>query len=146
MEYSRKVKNYSNNLEEGVFFGYASIFNLEDSYEDIILNGAFKNISKQQNTIPLLWQHERGEVIGIVYDFREDYVGLYVEGQIDYTRYSKIYSFIRNNIINGLSIGYVVNDFTLDDKGRRVIKSLDLLEISVVLSPANKFANIIYCK
>lgn len=146
MEYSKVTENYSNDSEKGVFFGYASIFNLKDSYKDIILNGAFKNTTKHKNTIPLLWQHKNDEIIGVVYDFKEDYVGLYIEGQIDYKRYNKVYSFIKNSVINGLSIGYVVNDSTFDEKGRRIIKSLDLLEISIVLSPANKLANIIYCK
>ncbi len=144
MEY-KKIVNY-NTFEDGVFFGYVSIFTFEDSCEDIIINNAFKNNIKQKNIVPLLWQHKKDEVIGIVYNFKEDYMGLYVEGQINSKKYNKIYYFIKNNMINGLSIGYITNDFVFDKNGRRIIKSLDLIEISVVLSPANKFANIIYCK
>lgn len=122
MEY-KKIVNY-NTFEDGVFFSYVSIFNFEDSCEDIIINNAFKNNIKQKNIVPLLWQHKKDEVIGIVYNFKEDYMGLYVEGQINSKKYNKIYSFIKNNMINVLSIGYITNNFVFDKKGRRIIKSL----------------------
>jgi HK97 family phage prohead protease len=49
--------------ENGVFSGYASVFNIVDKQNDLILPGAFKkNLSK--NKIKLLWQHNPGEPIG----------------------------------------------------------------------------------
>ena len=75
-----------------------------------------------------------------------NYIGLYIEGKVNYVKYYKVYSLIKNNLLNGLSIGYIANKFTFDPKGRRIIKSLDLIEVSLVLSPANKLSNVIYCK
>ena len=46
-----------------MFSGYASVFNIVDKQNDLILPGAFKkNLSK--NKIKLLWQHNPGEPIG----------------------------------------------------------------------------------
>ena len=145
------VLSYKKSLEKntdeiGLFFGYASIFNLEDSCKDIIINKAFKDTITKNKTIPLLWQHDRNKIIGNIYNLREDYIGLYIEGKVNYVKYYKIYSLIKNNLLNGLSIGYIANKFTFNPKGRRIIKSLDLIEVSLVLSPANKLSNVIYCK
>lgn len=130
----------------GKFYGYASVFNIEDYYNDIILNGAFRETIKNKSDIALLWQHDQDNIIGKIDRLEEDYVGLYVEGQILVDKNNNIYNFIKNNIINGLSIGYRVKETEFDEKGRRIIKSIDLMEISVVSFPANKFSNIIYCK
>ncbi|GHU26728.1 hypothetical protein FACS1894152_1920 [Bacilli bacterium] len=135
--------------ESGKFYGYASVFNTEDSQGDIILNGAFHRTLKNNNeNIKLLLQHDRNSIIGETILLREDVVGLYVEGRIYLEKQLgwNTFCFTKNNLLSGLSIGYRVNDFNHDAKGRRVIKSLDLFEISIVSSPANRFSRIIYCK
>ncbi|WCR53931.1 MAG: hypothetical protein PG981_000953 [Wolbachia endosymbiont of Ctenocephalides orientis wCori] len=49
--------------ENGLFSGYASIFNIINKQNDLILPGAFKeNLNK--NKIKLLWQHNPSEPIG----------------------------------------------------------------------------------
>lgn len=142
MEY-KAIQNIKE--ENGIFYGYASVFNVEDSYNDIILNGAFKKSLKNKNIadIELLWEHDKQKPIGKFNIIREDSVGLYVEGKID--DISK-YSYIKSSFINGLSIGYKVDDCYFDDKGRRILKDVNLIEISVVNYPANKYSNISYCR
>lgn len=130
------------NNNEGFFCGYASVFNVTDSYNDIILNGAFKN-SIKQNNISLCWQHDINKVIGNITTLREDSVGLYIEGKIDT---ENIYKYVKSGLIYGLSIGYNVNKCHFDNKNRRVLEDIDLKEISIVYFPANKHANITYCK
>ncbi|MDR1498700.1 MAG: HK97 family phage prohead protease [Rickettsiales bacterium] len=132
---------------KGVFYGYASVFNVEDSHHDIILNGAFTNSLKTRcvNSVDLLWQHDSNNKIGKFSILREDPIGLYVEGKITEGN-DNIYSYVKSGFVNGLSIGYRVNDFYIDDNGRRIIKSLDLIEISIVNFPANKHSNITHCK
>lgn len=127
---------------DGFFCGYASVFNTVDSYNDIILNGAFIN-SIKNNNVKLCWQHNIDNVIGNIKILKEDSVGLYIEGKINK---KNIYSYVKNGIIDGLSIGYNVNKYHIDNKNRRVLEDIDLKEISIVSFPANKYANITYCK
>lgn len=129
-------------MNKNFFCGYASIFNVVDSYNDIILNGAFKN-SIKQNKINLCWQHDPTKIVGNINILCEDSVGLYLEGDI--TK-ENVYSYVKSGFVNGLSIGYNVNRCYTDKKNRRIIEEIDLKEISIVQFPANKHANITYCK
>ena len=53
--------------EEGVFAGYASVFNVVDSQKDMILPGAFfKTLQRGKQEIKLLWQHQMNEPIGVI--------------------------------------------------------------------------------
>ena len=140
---------FSNYNKNAIFRGYASIFNIKDSYNDVITNSAFKNsLLKGIKNIPLLWQHNQDKQIGYFNNIIEDFVGLYVEGVIENINKEnkEIYSFIKNNIVNGLSIGYTVNDFKIDKKNRRVLTNINLKEISIVSFPANKLSSITYCE
>ena len=58
---------------------------------------------------------------------------------------SKAYDLIKSKAVNGLSIGYKVNDFEYDQNTRK-LKDIELFEISIVTFPANKYSNITYCK
>jgi HK97 family phage prohead protease len=133
---------------KGRFYGYASVFNVEDSYGDIILNGAFSKTLENLGKIRLLWQHHSDYVIGEIEVLREDVVGLYIVGKIhlDSELGSRLYCYVMNNIINGLSIGYRVDSCTFDANDRRIIRAISLFEISIVTLPANKFCEIISCK
>jgi HK97 family phage prohead protease len=127
------------------FYGYASVFNVRDSYNDIVLPTAFKNSLKLKEikNIKLLWQHNRQKPIGYFINMYEDQIGLFVEGEFD--NYNA-YNLVRNNLISGLSIGYKIKNCEVDAKNRRILKDLDLMEISVVSFPANKHSKITYCK
>ncbi|WP_340619194.1 HK97 family phage prohead protease, partial [Xenorhabdus entomophaga] len=70
----------------GEFEGYGSVFGVKDSYDDIVLPGAFANTLKQWNekgSLPaLLWQHRMDEPIGIYTEMKEDETGLYLRGRL----------------------------------------------------------------
>lgn len=67
--------------ENGVFSGYASVFNIVDKQNDLILPGAFKsNLNKSQ--IKLLWQHNPSEPIGNITDICENDIGLYITAHL----------------------------------------------------------------
>ncbi|MDR3079077.1 MAG: HK97 family phage prohead protease [Rickettsiales bacterium] len=134
--------------ESGKFYGYASVFNVEDSQGDIVLSGAFSKTLKASRDIRLLFQHSQTDELGKITLLREDAVGLYVEGRISTEgRLGRsVYSYAKSNLLNGLSIGYSVENSYFDGRGRRVIRSLNLLEISLVSFPANRFSRIIHCK
>lgn len=97
----------------------------------------------------MLWQHSQDKPIGYFEVIKEDSIGLYVEGQImlDIQQGLEAYNLIKSGSVSGLSIGYRVNDSEYDVKtGNRIIKDIDLFEISVVTFPANQYSNITYCK
>ena len=67
-----QVKSIENN---GEVSGYASVFNVVDSYGDIIEHGAFKTAvdNFKNGKIPkLLWQHNVDFPIGVVEEMTED--------------------------------------------------------------------------
>ena len=123
--------------------GYASVFNVLDECNDIILPGAFKEASSKDTK--LLWQHDFTKPIGKIIDLYEDSYGLFVKAKIinQLTLGQEVISLIKQKIINGLSIGYKVNIKSINKEGRRAIHKLNLWEISIVTFQANKLAHII---
>lgn len=129
--------------ENGYFTGYASVFDNADSQRDVILAGAFASAAGKPNKIKLLWQHDVIQPIGKVEYVEEDDYGLYVEALLllDVQKGREAYSLLKNKAISGLSIGYNVKDSIYDyDSGLRLIRSIDLYEISLVTFPANEMA------
>src|SRR5262245_65559995 len=50
--------------EDGTFTGIASVYGVEDLGNDIIDKGAFTKTISERPVIPILWQHNKEEVIG----------------------------------------------------------------------------------
>lgn len=79
---------------------------------------------------------------------REDDKGLYVEGRLinmDTERGKSIYGALSEGVLDGLSIGYRVREFsqrTRAEEPRRTLKAVDLVELSIVTMPANDKARI----
>lgn len=130
------------------FYGYANVFSIQDDVSDIILPLAFKNTLKEKNLdeIKLLWQHNQNCNIGFFTKIYEDNIGLFIEGNIELNSElnKEIYNLVNNDIINGLSIGFIPKNFKFENE-KRVIYDLELLEISIVKNPANKYSKITYC-
>jgi len=131
----------------GLFSGYASVFDVVDNHNDMIIEGAFESVFSGNNltNVKLLWQHRPDEPIGIITKINEDKNGLYVEGKLllDVERAKEAYTLLKSGAINGLSIGYNVTDFDVDGKsGVRIIKGINLFEISLVTFPANSLASV----
>lgn len=136
--------------DEGVFAGYASVFNVVDSQHDMILPGAFAStLYGRKREIKLLWQHDMREPIGVIEEVREDVNGLYVKGRLlmEIARAREAYSLLKKGVVSGLSIGYSPLRYRLDaDSGVRVLQSVDLWEISLVTFPANQAARVTVVK
>jgi HK97 family phage prohead protease len=130
--------------QNGVFEGYASVFNVTDEQNDLIKFGAFRKSILRPNRIKLLWQHNTSEPIGVIEYLKEDSYGLYMKAKLllDVPKAKEAYYLIKSGAISGLSIGYRIEDFNYDACGVRSIKRLTLLEVSIVTFPANKEANI----
>lgn len=130
--------------EDGVIEGYGSVFNVVDSYDDVIAAGAFAaslKAHKAAGTMPaMLWQHEGDEPIGVWTDMAEDARGLRVKGQLclDTSRGKEAHALLKMGALNGLSIGFMSKQWAYDrDTEVRTLTEIDLWEVSLVTFPAN---------
>jgi len=128
----------------GVFSGYASTFGGIDAYGDTILPGAYKRTLKaRERPVGMRWNHF-GPIIGKWTKMAEDEVGLYVEGELTpgHSVAQDVYASVKHGAVSGLSIGYRPVTLTDHGDGRRDLKEIELVEISVVESPADLGAQI----
>ena len=129
--------------EDGLFSGYASVFEEIDSYRDIVKRGAFeKTLAESESkgrAVPILWQHDAAKPIGVYTELKEDERGLYVEGQLnmDVQQAREALSLLRQKALSGISIGYNSVRYDTDVKsGVRRLYELKLYEASLVTFPA----------
>lgn len=129
------------------FSGYASTFGNVDHGGDVVLRGAFTKSIERRPSPKLLWQHDVGEPLGKVLSLREDDRGLYGEFKISKTaRGHDAYQLLRDGAIDSMSIGYIPEEQEFKADDIRELKSVDLLEISVVSIPMNAEALITMVK
>ncbi len=125
---------------DGTVKGYASLFGEIDQARDMVLRGAFAHTlaSRGVRRIPMLFQHDPLEPIGIWLELREDHRGLYARGRLipDVARARELLSLLRAGAIDGLSIGFPTTKGRIDAKTRvRSLVAVDLWEISIVIFP-----------
>jgi uncharacterized protein len=124
--------------------GFASVFNNEDSYRDIVIPGAFTRTLKENGRPAMLWQHDTRQVIGTWDELEETSKGLRVKGTIlDTTLGNDVYKIVKAKAVTGMSIGYGTKKYEIDEKkGTRKLLDVDLFEVSLVTFPANDKAQI----
>jgi HK97 family phage prohead protease len=144
-DFSLQVKDLS---EDGTFEGYASTFGNVDLGGDVVEPGAYieslVKAKKEGRTIPMLWQHDQREPIGVWDDLAEDAKGLYVRGRLILDGdpvAQRAYGKLKAKALGGMSIGYRIppGGEEPDEKRRGVTRltKLDLREISLVTMPMN---------
>ncbi len=126
--------------DDGVFEGYASLFNAEDLSRDVILPGAFRDTLRERGAggVRLLFQHNPAEPIGVWDSLVEDHKGLRARGRLMTTvaRAREVLALMRAGAIDGLSIGFKAVKSRRDAATRvRIIEKVDLWEISIVTFP-----------
>lgn len=123
-----------------VFEAYGSTFGNVDSYDDVVMKGAFTE-TLQKRKPKILYQHDTSRLPAIFTAGEEDDNGLLVRGEfLDTTLGRDVYKEVKSGAINAMSIGYSVNESEYDERGVRLIKSVDLYEVSFVTFPANEQA------
>ena len=113
---------------------YASTFGHEDSYNDIVVKGAFINSISGDNgrRVKLCYQHDIKDVRGKIIDIAEDDKGLFVEFRTSRTTKGKDLAIqIEDGELFELSIGYITLESD-EINGIRYLKEVDLIEISIV--------------
>lgn len=139
-----KSAEFKFNGDTGEFEGYASVFGGVDSYGDTIEAGAFrKTLEDRERPVRLRWNHF-GPVIGKWVELMEDSNGLFVRGQLTpgHSVASDVKASLQHGAIDGLSIGFMMGDYDEKESGGRNIRSVKLVEISVVEEPADLSARI----
>ena len=125
---------------DGTVEGYASLFGVVDSARDMVMPGAFAQSLKARGLrrIPMLFQHDPAEPIGIWLELREDWRGLYARGRLipDVVRGREVLALVRAGAVDGLSIGFRTTQARVDARTRvRRLHHVDLWEISIVTFP-----------
>lgn len=149
-----KIKVDGLDEKTGEFEGYLSIFDNIDSYNERVKKGAFLKTLKENDSFPLLYQHDSRTPVGHFHG-EEDRRGLKISGELNLEKSEegnfmvpdafRTYALWKKKDINGLSIGYdVVKDSTKKEGDRRITELLELKlwEGSVVTFPANTEATI----
>ena len=133
----------------GTFEGYGSVFGNKDLGNDVIEKGAFKkSLRKRTNKgVKLLYQHKSDMPIGVFDEIKEDDHGLYIKGRLALKTQAgaEAYELLKMGALDGLSIGFRVNpkEVSYDKRGnRRIIKEVDLMEVSLVTFPMNPQATV----
>src|SRR5262245_14265306 len=107
---------------DGTVEGYASLFGEIDQARDMVMRGAFADtlVSRGIRRIPMLFQHDPCEPIGIWLELREDFRGLFARGRLipEVTRWRELISLLRAGAIAGLSIGFRASKARIAPKAR----------------------------
>ena len=125
---------------DGTVEGYASLFGEIDQARDMVMRGAFAATLSARGIgrIPMLFQHDPAEPVGVWLELREDHRGLYARGRLipEVTRARELLSLLRAGAVDGLSIGFRTVKGSIDPKTRvRRLLAVDLWEISIVTFP-----------
>lgn len=134
-------------LGEKEFEGHGSIFGNKDLGDDVVLPGAFKSSlarHKASGSLPqMFWMHDPSQVPGLWKEMGEDKNGLYVRGELVDTQLGKDMQILLNRkAVRGLSIGYRTIQSDFDKDGTRLLKEVDLWEVSLVSLAMNPLAQV----
>jgi HK97 family phage prohead protease len=145
----------------GEFEGYASVFGGNDSYGHQVAPGAFKRtlaeLKQGGRSLPMYFQHGMRlgadpRPVGVWKNVEEDDRGLRVSGKLaglDTETGKYNLALMREGAMRGLSIGFrtVKADYPkLANGPRKILKDVDLVEISVVDDPADANARVLSIK
>lgn len=152
LEIKSSIKAYHDDEEDkdyGTFEGYGSVFGNKDLGNDVIERGAFLKSLKRRKpqNVKLLYQHKSDMPIGVFDEIKEDEHGLVVKGRLALKTQAgaEAYELLKMGALDGLSIGFRVNpkEVSYDKRGnRRIIKEVDLMEVSLVTFPMNPQATV----
>ena len=125
---------------DGTVEGYASLFGEIDQARDMVMPGAFDASLRRRGVrrVPMLFQHDPSEPIGVWLDLHEDSRGLYARGRLipEVVRARELLALLEAGTADGLSIGFRTVKGRIDPRTRiRRLEAIDLWEISIVTFP-----------
>ena len=142
--------------EDGVLHikAYALAFGNVDSWGDIIAPGACDKFlaSEDFKRMALCYQHNIGEVVGVITDAGVDEKGMWIEADVLPTTTGKdVQTLIRAGAIKEFSIGYYATEYHFEKVDGyaydiRVLDAITIVEVSPVTRAANPQAVLIDAK
>jgi HK97 family phage prohead protease len=125
---------------DGAVEGYASLFGEVDQARDMVMPGAFTDSLRRRDIrrVPMLFQHDPAEPIGVWLELREDSRGLYARGRLipEVMRARELMALLKAGAADGLSIGFRTVRGRFEPTTRiRKLERIDLWEISIVTFP-----------
>lgn len=135
---------------EGAFSGYGSIFGNVDSKNDIIMPGAYAEVLKDADRLPVYVNHgwlNNALPVGHWSGLKEDDRGLYGDASLVMQMPSAIDAYwgMKSGLVTGLSVAILPDAKATERRadGVRVIHRIKALkEISIVTEPANDAARV----
>ncbi len=134
---------------DGRFEGFGAVFHNTDSFDEVILPGAFKmslaDYRRQGRMPALLWQHDPRAPIGVWESLDETQDGLMARGRLllDLKQGREAHILLKAGALDGLSVGFRTLKSEVDDRtGIRTLTEIELFEISLVTFPANARARV----
>jgi HK97 family phage prohead protease len=132
--------------EAGLITGIAWPFGSPDRTGDIIEKGAFGSPA----VLPMLFGHDPNEPVGVWDAIGETDSGLEVRGRLlieEVARAREVHALVKAKAVTGLSIGFMTKQAAARKGARgRIIKALDLAEISLVTIPCHPGARVTSAK
>lgn len=132
--------------DAGTISGLAWKFGTPDRVGDMILPGAFKGTKLP---LPMLFGHDMNDPVGTWDSAEEKADGLHVTGKLlvdDVARAREVRALVKSGAVRGLSIGFITKQASARPGGGRTIKSLELLEASLVTIPMHSGAKVTSAK
>ena len=145
---------------DGTFEGYASTFDVVDSYGDMVVKGAFLDSLAEYGSkgdgIPLYWRHRMDDpfmLIGYTLEAKEDDHGLWVRCQLLDTNSAKqVHALLKAGLVKQMSFAYDIEEAAwvernIEDGGSYYeLRKLKIHEVSVVPVGANQETEILAVK
>lgn len=132
--------------DDGAISGIAWKFNEPDRVGDVIEPGAFKGAKLP---LPILFGHDVNDPVGSWDIATEKSDGLHLSGHLlvdDVARAREVRALVRSGAVRGISIGFITKKASNRAGGGRTIKSLELLEASLVTIPMHPGARVTSAK
>ncbi len=129
------------------FEGYGSVYGNVDLGGEVCVQGCMTkslNQHKKAGSMPkMFWMHNPEMVPGKWVGMSEDSKGLHVKGVLaDTPLGNEIHTLLKMDAVSGLSIGYQTVDSEYTKDGVRMLKELDLWEVSPVSLAMNPLAKV----
>ncbi|MBN9334920.1 HK97 family phage prohead protease [Devosia sp.] len=132
--------------DDGAVSGLAWPFASADRVGDMIEPGAFKSAKMP---IPMLFGHDQNDPIGTWDMATEKSDGLHLTGKLlidDLVRAREVRALVKSGAVRGISIGFITKKAITRTGGGRTIKTLELLEASLVTLPMHPGARVTSAK
>jgi len=132
--------------DDGTISGLAWKFGAPDRIGDWIEPGAFKGAKLP---IPMLFGHDLNDPVGTWDIAEEKSDGLHITGKLlvdEVARAREVRALVKSGAVRGLSLGFITRQAGSRSGGGRTIKSLELLEASLVTIPMHPGAKVTSAK